>query len=128
MSRVVLIDEVGDVEAARAALSAHPEISVERASALPAADDVIGVLVGTEVPVGPQELAALPSARIFAATSAKLETKAVSFWGRLNVMPLLLRTPESERRTVAIDSKRCSTKPDHEWSSPPVLPAQSPVN
>jgi len=69
MSRVVLIDEVGDVEAARAALSAHPEISVERASALPAADDVIGVLVGTEVPVGPQELAALPSARIFAATS-----------------------------------------------------------
>lgn len=69
MARVVLIDEVGDVEAARAALDAHPEVAVQRAAALPAGDDVVGVLVGTEVPVGARELAALPSVRIVAATA-----------------------------------------------------------
>jgi D-3-phosphoglycerate dehydrogenase len=69
MSRVVLIDEVGDVEAARGALGRHPEVTVERAARLPGGDDVVGVLVGTEVPVGPRELAALPSVRIVAATA-----------------------------------------------------------
>jgi D-3-phosphoglycerate dehydrogenase / 2-oxoglutarate reductase len=69
MSRVVLIDEGGDVEAARTALHAHPDIAVEPAAAPPAGDDVIGVLVGTEVTVGPDELARLPSIRIVAATS-----------------------------------------------------------
>ncbi|MGZ4175215.1 MAG: NAD(P)-dependent oxidoreductase [Solirubrobacteraceae bacterium] len=69
MPRVVLIDEVGDVEAARAALHAHPDVAVDRTPALPAGDDVIGVLVGTEVPVGAPELAALPGLRIVAATA-----------------------------------------------------------
>ena len=69
MSRVVLIDEVGDVDAARGALSGHADIAVERADRLPAGDDVVGVLVGTEVTVGPRELAALPSVRIVAATA-----------------------------------------------------------
>jgi D-3-phosphoglycerate dehydrogenase len=69
MSRVVLIDEVGDVDAARGALSGHPDVTVERADRLPAGDDVVGVLVGTEVPVGPRELAVLPSVRIVAATA-----------------------------------------------------------
>ena len=69
MPRVVLIDEVGDVEAARAALAGHPEVTVERADHLPEGDDVVGVLVGTEVPVGGRELARLPAARIVAATA-----------------------------------------------------------
>ncbi|MFZ1996340.1 MAG: NAD(P)-dependent oxidoreductase, partial [Solirubrobacteraceae bacterium] len=69
MTRVVLIDEVGDVEAARAALRGHPDIDVQRVDALPAGDDVVGVLVGTEVPVGADELARLPSVRIVAATA-----------------------------------------------------------
>ncbi|HEY1569594.1 MAG TPA: NAD(P)-dependent oxidoreductase [Solirubrobacteraceae bacterium] len=69
MARVVLIDEVGDVEAARAALAGHPEIEVQRADALPAGEDIIGVLVGSEVPVGASELTGLPAARIVAATA-----------------------------------------------------------
>ena len=69
MSRVVLIDEVGDVASARAALAAHPDVEVQRADTLPAGDDIVGVLVGTEVPVGAPELAALPSVRIVAATA-----------------------------------------------------------
>jgi D-3-phosphoglycerate dehydrogenase len=67
--RVVLIDEVGDLSAARAALAGHPDIDVERAPALPAGDDVVGVLVGTEVLVGAAELARLPALRIVAATA-----------------------------------------------------------
>jgi D-3-phosphoglycerate dehydrogenase len=69
VSRVVLIDEVGDVVAARAALAAHPDVEVQRADMLPAGDDIVGVLVGTEVPVGAPALAALPSVRIVAATA-----------------------------------------------------------
>jgi D-3-phosphoglycerate dehydrogenase / 2-oxoglutarate reductase len=67
--RVVLIDEVGDIEASRAALAGHPEISVERTDRLPEGEDVIGLLVGTEVPVGSPELARLPALRIAAATA-----------------------------------------------------------
>ena len=44
MSRVVLVDEVGDVDAARGALSGHPDVAVQRADRLPAGDDVVGVL------------------------------------------------------------------------------------
>ena len=69
MPRVVLVDEVGDIEASRAALAAHPEVAVERADHLPEGDDVIGVLVGTEIPVGARELAPLPVLRIVAATA-----------------------------------------------------------
>jgi D-3-phosphoglycerate dehydrogenase / 2-oxoglutarate reductase len=69
VTRVVLVDEVGDVDAAAAALAAHPDVIVERAAAPPAGDDVVGLLVGTEVPVGSAELAALPAVRIVAATA-----------------------------------------------------------
>ena len=69
MPRVVLIDEVGDAEAARAALAGHPSVEVQRAEALPEGEDVVGLLVGTEVPVGASELALLPSVRIVAATA-----------------------------------------------------------
>jgi D-3-phosphoglycerate dehydrogenase len=69
MSRVVLVDEVGDIEAVRAALHAHPEIAIEQAPVLPSGPDVLGLLVGTEVTVGPDELATLPSLRIVAATA-----------------------------------------------------------
>ncbi|HTU98114.1 MAG TPA: NAD(P)-dependent oxidoreductase [Solirubrobacteraceae bacterium] len=69
MARVILIDEVGDVEAARAALAGRPEIEVQRADALPSGADIVGVLVGTEVPVGPAELAGLPAIRAVAATA-----------------------------------------------------------
>ncbi len=69
MPRVVLIDEVGDAEAARGALAGHPGVEVQRAEALPTGEDVVGLLVGTEVPVGAPELAALPSVRIVAATA-----------------------------------------------------------
>jgi D-3-phosphoglycerate dehydrogenase / 2-oxoglutarate reductase len=69
MSRVVLIDEVGDLEAARGPLAAYEGVRVERADALPAGDDVIGVLVGTEVPVGALEVAQVPNLAVVAATS-----------------------------------------------------------
>jgi D-3-phosphoglycerate dehydrogenase len=67
--RVVLVDEVGDIEASRAALAAHPQITVERADRLPEGDDVVGVLVGTEIPVGAPQLAPLPALRVVAATA-----------------------------------------------------------
>ena len=69
MPRVILVDEVGDIEASRAALAAHPEVAVERAEHLPEGDDVIGLLVGTEIPVGARELSPLPGLRIVAATA-----------------------------------------------------------
>ncbi|HEX3977525.1 MAG TPA: NAD(P)-dependent oxidoreductase [Solirubrobacteraceae bacterium] len=81
---MVLIDEVGDVEAARAALAGHPGVEVQRADALPAGDDVIGLLVGTEVPVGARELARLPSVRIVAATATgydHLDLRAIAAAG-----------------------------------------------
>jgi D-3-phosphoglycerate dehydrogenase len=69
VSRVVLIDEVGDLDAASAALAGHPEVTVQRSTRIPAGDDVVGLLVGTEVEVGGRELAALPAMRIVAATA-----------------------------------------------------------
>jgi D-3-phosphoglycerate dehydrogenase len=65
----VLIDEVGDLEAARGVLAAHPDLDVRRAERLPSGEDIVGVLVGTEVTVGAPELAALPAIRIVAATA-----------------------------------------------------------
>jgi D-3-phosphoglycerate dehydrogenase / 2-oxoglutarate reductase len=78
MARVVLIDEVGDVDAAAAALTAHPDVTVERALALPAGEDIVGLLVGTEVPVGADELAALPAVRIVAATATGFDHLALA--------------------------------------------------
>ena len=69
MPRVVLIDEVGDIQASRAALAGHPEVTVERTDRLPEGEDVLGLLVGTEVSVGWSELARLPALRIAAATA-----------------------------------------------------------
>jgi D-3-phosphoglycerate dehydrogenase len=82
--RVVLIDEVGDVEAASAALAGHREVTVERAERLLGGDDIVGVLVGTEVPVGQRELEALPAVRIVAATATgydHLDLAAISAAG-----------------------------------------------
>jgi D-3-phosphoglycerate dehydrogenase len=69
MPRVVLIDEVGDLQAARGALAAHPDVDVEQGDHLPEGEDIVGVLVGTEVTVGSRQLAALPAMRIVAATA-----------------------------------------------------------
>ena len=66
---MVLIDEVGDVQASRDALAGHPEVTVEHTARLPEGGDVIGLLVGTEIPVGARELDRLPSLRIVAATA-----------------------------------------------------------
>lgn len=69
MTRVVLIDEVGDVAVARGVLAGHPGVAVERADMLPTGEDVVGLLVGTEVEVGAPQLEALPAVRIVAATA-----------------------------------------------------------
>lgn len=69
MNRVVLVDEVGDLDAVRAVLATNDDVVAERAGRLPEGADVIALLAGTEVPVGPAQLAALPSLRIVAATS-----------------------------------------------------------
>jgi D-3-phosphoglycerate dehydrogenase / 2-oxoglutarate reductase len=69
--RVLLVDEVGDLAAARAALAGHPDVVVERSDRIPAGaegDDVVGLLIA-EVPVGVAQLASLPAVRIVAATS-----------------------------------------------------------
>ncbi len=84
MARVVLIDEVGDVAASRAALAGHPAIEVVRAYALPAGDDIVGELDGSEVAVGAPELARLPAVRIVAATATgydHLDLEAVAAAG-----------------------------------------------
>jgi D-3-phosphoglycerate dehydrogenase len=86
VTRVVLIDEVGDLDAARAALAGHPEVAVERSDTLPTGEDVVGLLVGTEVEVGAPQLAAVPAVRIVAATAtgydhlALAEIAAVGAW------------------------------------------------
>lgn len=69
MPRVVLVDEVGHVEAVRAALAGHRDVTVQRADRLPEGDDVLGVLVGTEIAVGAPELSRLPAVKIIAATA-----------------------------------------------------------
>lgn len=80
----MLIDEVGDLDAARAALAGHPDVAVERSETLPTGDDVVGLLVGTEVEVGAAQLAALPFIRIVAATATgydHLELKEIAAAG-----------------------------------------------
>lgn len=80
MSRVILLDPAGRVDTVAGALSGHPELTVERADALPSGDDVVAVLVPPEIPVGAEELARLPGVRIVAATSTgfdHLDTAAI---------------------------------------------------
>ncbi len=69
MSRVVLLDPAGEPETVSQVLARRPEVVVERATALPAASDVVAVLVPPEIPVGPVALARLPGVRIVAATA-----------------------------------------------------------
>jgi D-3-phosphoglycerate dehydrogenase len=84
MSRVVLLDPAGELETVASVLAGHPQVGAERADALPAGDDVVGVLVPPEIPVGPQALARLPGVRIVAATSTgfdHLDTAAIAAAG-----------------------------------------------
>ncbi len=69
MSRLVLLDSAGTPETVSEVLAGHPEIVVQRADRMPAATDVVAVLVSTEIPVGRAELAGLPGIRIVAATA-----------------------------------------------------------
>jgi D-3-phosphoglycerate dehydrogenase len=83
-SRVVLLDPAGQVETVRDALADHPEVNVERAETLPAADDVIAVLVPPEIAVGAAELKTLPDLKLVAATSTgfdHLDLKAIAAAG-----------------------------------------------
>jgi phosphoglycerate dehydrogenase-like enzyme len=84
MSRVVLLDPAGRLDTVAEALRAHPELGIERADTLPAGDDVLGVLVPPEIPVGPEALARLPNVRIVAATATgfdHLDTAAIAAAG-----------------------------------------------
>jgi D-3-phosphoglycerate dehydrogenase len=70
MSRVVLLDPAGGLDTVSAALAAHPDVTVERGERVPdAGEDIVGLLVPPELPLGPDELARLPGVRIVAATS-----------------------------------------------------------
>jgi D-3-phosphoglycerate dehydrogenase len=84
MSRVVLLDPAGEVATVADALAGHPDLAVERADALPAGADVVGLLVPPEIPVGPAALAQLPGVRIVAATATgfdHLDTDAIAAAG-----------------------------------------------
>ena len=84
MSRVVLLDPAGKLDTVADVLRSHPELGVERATVLPAGDDVVGLLVPPEIPVGPAALARLPGVRIVAATATgfdHLDTAAIGAAG-----------------------------------------------
>jgi D-3-phosphoglycerate dehydrogenase len=69
VSRVVLLDPAGGVEAVADGLGRRPGVELERAERIPAGEDVVAVLVPPEIPVGAAELARLPGLRLVAATS-----------------------------------------------------------
>ena len=84
MSRVVLLDPAGRLDTVAEALGGHRELTVERAEAMPSGDDVVGVLVPPEIPVGAEALARLPGVRIVAATATgfdHLDTAAIAAAG-----------------------------------------------
>ncbi|HWD74911.1 MAG TPA: NAD(P)-dependent oxidoreductase [Solirubrobacteraceae bacterium] len=84
MTRVVLLDPAGELETVARALAGHPDLEVQRADALPAGADVVGVLVPPEVAVGAAALAQLPGVRIVAATATgfdHLDTEAIAAAG-----------------------------------------------
>jgi D-3-phosphoglycerate dehydrogenase / 2-oxoglutarate reductase len=84
MSRVFLLDPGGGLEPVRTALRDLPDISVQRAQALPSGRDIIGVLVPPEIPVDASAMAALPDLRIVAATATgydHLDLEAISAAG-----------------------------------------------
>jgi len=68
-SRVVLVDQVGDLESVAAPLSAQEGVSCEVHHQLPQGEQIVAVLVPPEVPVGAAELRGLPDLRVVAATS-----------------------------------------------------------
>jgi D-3-phosphoglycerate dehydrogenase len=69
VSRVVLLDPAGGLEAVAEGLGDLAGVVLERAEALPHGDDVVAVLVPPEIPVGATELERLPGLRLVAATS-----------------------------------------------------------
>ncbi len=69
MSRVVLLDPAGEPDTVARVLTRHPDVRVDGGTRLPAAPDVVAVLVPPEIRVGPAELGQLPGVRIVAATA-----------------------------------------------------------
>ena len=69
MSRVVLLDPSGGLEAVADGLGRRSAVELERAETMPAGEDIVAVLVPPEIPVGARELARLPGLRLVAATS-----------------------------------------------------------
>lgn len=83
-STVVLVDQVGDLDAVGAPLAGLEDISCELRTALPREAGVVAVLVPPEVPVGAEELRGLPDVRVVVATSTgydHLELSAISAAG-----------------------------------------------
>ncbi len=84
MSRIVLLDPAGRLETVADVLRGHADLEVQRADLLPAGDDIVGVLVPPEIPVGPEALARMPGVRIVAATATgfdHLDTEAIAAAG-----------------------------------------------
>ncbi len=67
--RVILLDPAGGVEPVAQALSALPDVRVERAETVPRGPGIVGLLVPPEIRVGAPECEALPDLRIAATTS-----------------------------------------------------------
>jgi D-3-phosphoglycerate dehydrogenase len=84
VSRVVLLDPAGGLEAVASGLGGPPDIELDRAAELPSGAGVVAVLVPPEVPVGAAEVARLPDLRLVAATSTgfdHLDLEAISAAG-----------------------------------------------
>ena len=69
MSRVVLLDPAGRLDAVATGLAGASGVELERAESLPAGPGIIALLVPPEVPVGEAELRSLPDLRLVAATA-----------------------------------------------------------
>lgn len=82
--RVVLVDQVGDLDAVAAPLAGVDGVCCELRDALPEGEGIVAVLVPPEVPVGAEALQRLPDLRIVAATSTgfdHLDLAAISAAG-----------------------------------------------
>lgn len=84
MSRVVLLDPVGETGPVKDALAGHSEVTVEQTRRLPTGRDVVALLVGPEVAIGGPQLAQLPGVRIVASTATgydNLDLEAIAAAG-----------------------------------------------
>jgi D-3-phosphoglycerate dehydrogenase / 2-oxoglutarate reductase len=84
MSRVVLLDPAGGLETVREALRECADVSVERATEMPSARGVVGLLVPPEIPVDAAAMSGLPDLRVVAATATgydHLDLEAISAAG-----------------------------------------------